>query len=162
MAQSAWAVEYTVCFSAGGWYYSPSECLGYDTDVEIPLMVKHWEMQSTPSLPLLPGPFRPGVVAPDRVQSMSQIELNCVLTLNWIVFNRSVYMYKTVVFHFINRDNGFKLTKERSRRYPAQTITDADYADDIALLAYTSDQAETLLHSLEQAAAGMGLHVNAH
>ena len=35
------------------------------------------------------------------------------------------------------KDNGFKLTKERSRRYPAQTITDADYADDIALLANT-------------------------
>ena len=32
------------------------------------------------------------------------------------------------------KDNGFKLTKERSRIYPAQTITDADYADDIALL----------------------------
>ncbi len=33
------------------------------------------------------------------------------------------------------KENGFKLAKERSRRYPAQTITDADYADDIALLA---------------------------
>ena len=33
------------------------------------------------------------------------------------------------------KENGFKLTKERSRRYPAKTITDADYADDIALLA---------------------------
>ena len=32
------------------------------------------------------------------------------------------------------KENGFKLTKERSRRYPAQTIMDADYADDIALL----------------------------
>ena len=29
------------------------------------------------------------------------------------------------------KDNGFKLTKERSRRYPTQTIMDADYADDI-------------------------------
>ena len=47
------------------------------------------------------------------------------------------------------KDNGFKLTKERSRRYPAQTITDADYADDIVLLANTPAQAETLLHSLE-------------
>ena len=46
------------------------------------------------------------------------------------------------------KDNGFKLTKERSSRYPAQTITDADYADDIALLANTLTQAETLLHSL--------------
>ena len=33
------------------------------------------------------------------------------------------------------KENGFKLTKERSRRYPTKTITDADYADDTALLA---------------------------
>ena len=37
-----------------------------------------------------------------------------------------------------------------------------NYADDIALLANASTQAKTLLHSLEQAAAGIGLHVNAH
>ena len=60
------------------------------------------------------------------------------------------------------RENGFELTKKRSRRYPAKTITDADYADDIAILANTSNQTETLLHSLQGAAAGIGLHVNAH
>ena len=60
------------------------------------------------------------------------------------------------------RQNGFELTKKRSRRYHAKTITDADYADDIALLANTSNQAETLLHSLERATAGIGLHVNVH
>ena len=60
------------------------------------------------------------------------------------------------------RENGFELKKKSSRRYPAKTITDADYADDIALLANTPNQAETLLHSLERAAAGIGLHVNAH
>ena len=38
------------------------------------------------------------------------------------------------------KDNGFKLTKERSRRYPTQTITDVDYAIDIALLANTPTQ----------------------
>ena len=57
------------------------------------------------------------------------------------------------------KENGFKLTKERSRRYPAKTITDADYTDDIALLANAPAQAETLLHSLERAAVGIGLHV---
>ena len=57
--------------------------------------------------------------------------------------------------------NGFKLAKERSRIYSVQIITDADHADDIALLANTTTQAETLLHSLEQAAGGIGLHVNA-
>ena len=60
------------------------------------------------------------------------------------------------------KENGFELTKKRSRRYPATTITDAEYADDIAILANTPDQAETLLHSLERAAASIGLHVNAH
>ena len=60
------------------------------------------------------------------------------------------------------RENGFELTKKRSRRHPAKTITDADYADDKAILANTPNQAETLLHSLERAAAGIGLHVNAH
>ena len=60
------------------------------------------------------------------------------------------------------RENGFELTKKRSRKYTAKTITDADYADDIAILANTPDQAETLLHSLERAAAGIGLYVNAH
>ena len=60
------------------------------------------------------------------------------------------------------RENSFMLTKKRSRRYPAKLITDADYADDIAQLANTPNQAEKLLHSLERAAAGIGLHVNAH
>ena len=60
------------------------------------------------------------------------------------------------------RENGFELTKKRSKRYPAKTITDADYTDDLALLANTPNQAETLLHSLERTAAGIGLHVNAH
>ena len=50
------------------------------------------------------------------------------------------------------KENGFELTKKRSRRDPAKTITDADSADDIAILANTPNQAETLLHSLEQAA----------
>ena len=60
------------------------------------------------------------------------------------------------------RENGFELTKKRSRRYPAKRITYADYADDIAILANTPNQAETLLHSLNRAAADIGLHVNAH
>ena len=60
------------------------------------------------------------------------------------------------------RENGFELTKKRSRMYPSKTITDADYTDDIAILANTPNQVETLLHSLERAAAGIGIHVNAH
>ena len=59
------------------------------------------------------------------------------------------------------KDNGFKLTKERSRIYPTKTITDTDYADDILLLTNTPAQAETLQPSLEWAAVGIGLHINA-
>ena len=59
------------------------------------------------------------------------------------------------------KENGFKLVNERSRRYPTQTIMDSGYTDDIALQANTPAQAESLLHSLEQAAGGIGLHVNA-
>ena len=59
-------------------------------------------------------------------------------------------------------ENIFKLTKKRNRRYPAKTITDANYADDIALRANAPAQAETLLRSLERAAASIGLHFNAH
>ena len=59
------------------------------------------------------------------------------------------------------KENGFTLKKARSRWYLTETITDADYADDIALLANTPTQAKSLLHSLEQIAGGIGLHVNA-
>ena len=38
---------------------------------------------------------------------------------------------------------------------------DTDYVDDIALLANTLTQAEPLLHSLEQTASTIDLHVNA-
>ena len=60
------------------------------------------------------------------------------------------------------KENSFELTKKRSRRYPATTITDADYADDVAILANAPAQFKILLHSLERAAAGIGLHVNTH
>ena len=58
------------------------------------------------------------------------------------------------------KENGFKLAKERSRRYPAQTITNKDYTDDIALPANTPAQAEYLLYSLDREAGGIGFHVN--
>ena len=57
------------------------------------------------------------------------------------------------------KENGFKLTKERSRRYPTKIITDADYD---RLQANALAQAETLLHYLERAAADIDLHINAH
>ena len=70
------------------------------------------------------------------------------------------YMLRTLIDKI--RENGFELTKKRSRRYSAKTITDADNADDIAILANTPNQAKTLLHSLERGAEVISLHVNTH
>ena len=56
----------------------PNECLEYDTkqsDGEASVMLELWGMQSTPSVPSLPGPLWPKVVARDRVLFMGQIEL---------------------------------------------------------------------------------------
>ena len=47
------------------------------------------------------------------------------------------------------KENGFILKKTRSIRYPTETMTDIDYADDLLLLANTCIQAESLLHRLE-------------
>ena len=57
----------------------PNEYPGYDSkpsDGESPVMLEHWRMRSTPSLPSPPGPLWLGVVGPDKVLSMGQIELN--------------------------------------------------------------------------------------
>ena len=59
------------------------------------------------------------------------------------------------------KKKSFNLAKERRKRYTSLPITDVDYANDITLLANTLAQAETLLHSLERAAGGIDLHVNA-
>ena len=56
----------------------------------------------------------------------------------------------------------FQADKGKKHKIPPQTITEADYADDIALLANALAKAETPLHSLEQAAESIGLHVSVH
>ena len=62
----------------------PHECPGYDTkqsDSEVPAMLELWGMQSTPLLPLLPGPLWPGVVAPDKGPIYGLNRINSILML---------------------------------------------------------------------------------
>ena len=54
-----------------------------------------------------------------------------------------------------------KKKKARNMQHSLKLLRIQDYADDIALLTNTPTQAESLLHNLEQAAGGIGLHVNA-
>ena len=64
--------------------------------VGVPVMLELWGMRRTPSLPSFLGPLWPGgVVAPGWVLSIYQIELNCVLMLNWIVWNRTAFDIET-------------------------------------------------------------------
>ena len=44
-------------------------------DGEAAVMLKIWEMDSSPSLPSPPCPLWPGIVALDRVLCMNQIEM---------------------------------------------------------------------------------------
>ena len=60
-----------------------------------------------------------------------------------------------------NKSLGFTLTKTKSRRHPAVKLTDADYADDLALISDKCSNAEKMLHLLEYAAEKVGLKVNA-
>ena len=59
------------------------------------------------------------------------------------------YILKTSLDN--NRELGFTLTERKSRRYPAEQITDTDYADDIAVTSNTLKDANTLLLKIESA-----------
>ena len=77
-----------------------NESPGYGTkqsDGEVPVMLELWGMQSTPSLPSLPGPHWPRVVAPDKgpIYGLNRtngiLMLNWIVWLNWIAWNRNVF-----------------------------------------------------------------------
>ena len=55
---------------------------------------------------------------------------------------------------------GFMLEKKQFSRKPAEYITDADFADDLALISNYMGQAQLLLSRLEMAAEAIRLHEN--
>ena len=95
--------HYTTGTSWVSWYNQPNECPGYDTkqfDDGASVMLELWGMRSTRLSPSLPGLLGPGVVASDRVLCIDQIELNYVISLNWIVWT-SVFLYLTVCLNCV-------------------------------------------------------------
>ena len=59
------------------------------------------------------------------------------------------------------KELGFQLYRQRSRRVPAVTVTDLDFADDLALLTEEMEQAQEILLRLENEAEKVGLMCNA-
>ena len=59
-----------------------------------------------------------------------------------------------------NKNLGFPLREQLSRRYPAEVLTDDDFADDLALLSNKIGNAEKLLKILKTATASVGLYMS--
>jgi hypothetical protein len=57
-------------------------------------------------------------------------------------------------------DSGVLVRERRSTRYPAQYLTDLDFADDIALLSNSIAGAQLLVSQLEPVATAVGLIIN--
>ena len=89
----AGALEYTNCYSAEGKDPPSNECPEYDikqSDGEDPVMLELWGMPSTSSLPLLPGPLWPGVVAPDIYGSNRTVYPQLGVTDRFMPFPRAL------------------------------------------------------------------------
>ena len=55
-------------------------------------------------------------------------------------------------------EKGLLIHPRRSRRHPSVHVTDLDFADDLAITSDTVQNAEELLHVVEEAAVHVGLH----
>ena len=55
-----------------------------------------------PFIAIAPGPQWSGMVAPDRILPIGQIELSCLLMLNWIAWNRTVLTFKLCTYAKLN------------------------------------------------------------
>ena len=110
---------------------TPNECPDIDTkqsDGEVPVMFDLWGIRSTPSLPLFPGLHWPGGIATDRALFMGQIEINCVLMLNWITWLYVFFIWielprqenpaNTCAWHTETLDICFELIRSHQQRIP--------------------------------------------
>ena len=94
----------------------------------------------TPSCPILAGILQGDTLAP-------------------FLFIMLLTMYVRISADTMS-ENGYQLRPKRSSRYPAELLTDTDFADDIALISQSLEHAQDLLQSHEQASNGVGLYLN--
>ena len=65
------------------------------------------------------------------------------------------------LFAIVGRENlGFQIANRRSRRHPPVTITDLDFADDIALISEEIAEAQEMLKNVEVETLRIGLYLN--
>ena len=76
-----------------------------------------------------------------------------IIDLNYIM--RQTYQNREV-------ELGFQLRKRQSRRMAPITITDLNFADDLALITEEKEQAQDMLNILEHESGKVGLHCNAN
>ena len=76
------------------------------------------------------------------------------------------YLFITMVDYIMrtalkeNENLGLTVTKKQSQRMPAICLTDTDFADDIALLSGSMEDAQDLLTLIVAGAKNIGLHIN--
>ena len=92
-------------------------------------------------------------ISTSRVLQRDTLEQHLLITRQDYVLRTSIYQIK---------ENDFTPKRERNKPYPAETILDSDYSDDLPLLANTPAQAESKLHRLKTFAWDIGLHMNAN
>ena len=91
--------------------------------------------------------------------------LTAFLTLSLESCISIIYVYNlsrlcTTNVNRSNKRKWFQIRKEKMQTISCKN-RDANYADDLALLANKSVQTDALLHNLEQAAIDIGLNMNA-
>ena len=103
--------------------------------------------------------------------SISSLSKNIVSSILKVFFLKSCSSILKVLFIIVidyvmrtsvdsMKESGLLYQPRKSSRHPALYITDADFADDIALLSDNLAGAQALLSSLESAANCAGLHLN--
>ena len=106
---------------------------------------------------------RAKVISPDGETEMFEIKAGVLQGDTLAPYLFAIVLDYVMRKTFAGRENelGFTLHRQRSRRTPAVTVSDLDFADDLALLNEEMEQAQEVLTRLETEAERVGLYCNA-
>ena len=103
---------------------------------------------------------RAKVISPDGETDMFEIKAGVLQGDTLAPYLFAIVLDYVMRKTFAGRENelGFTLHRQRSRRKPAVTVSDLDFADDLALLNEEMEQAQEVLNRLETEAERVGLY----